>query len=278
MAAVCSRERDIGAWFERLYRLDGPPTLRNLAWFYHGLLGALYFQHFVLVGMLLFVVPLLIWCARTVRGAETVERDNDMLLQFLPQVTVPVMATFLLAYFGTANLFADRVLIFAVMPYCLLIATALSRIQVRTPRMLLSGALLVWTASATVTAVDRVENSGTRWKGVANCVAESGGSSVPVRAVERFVAAPYAIYLQMSGAPTRDVGVVHSFRDPLPDRFWAAYRVLRASPRYSNELTSDLDASGYVRVKRCVAEDDRNDFHVYFDLEDRTAIASKGRL
>jgi hypothetical protein len=249
------------------------PTLRDLARFYHALLGVPGAGRLMPVGSLLFALPLLFWCIKAAkRPGEMPAGGNRILVHLLPYVTVPVLATFLLSRFGSIHMFSDWVLIFAVVPYCLLIGAAVARIPMRPLKVGASCALFVWAACGVFAAAAATPNLDVRWDLIAGCVADPSGPPLPVRAVDLPIARTYGAYLRTSGQSADRVALVPSFRSAMPDRFWAGYLAYKDRPAYNAGLASDLQAGGYATVRRCTAFGGvGNSFRVVFDLESRDA-------
>jgi hypothetical protein len=256
------------------------PTLGDLVWFYHALIGvpSRAMAHLVPVGFALFALPLLVWCVMAFRRPREMPAGGDRLLvHLLPYVTVPVLATFLLCQVGSVSLFADRVLIFVVLPYCLLIAAAVTRIPVRPLRVGLSCALFVWTGCAAFAAAAKTPRSDTQWDVLTACLADPSGSPLPVRGVDPFMTWYYGEYLRASGRPADYVAAVQSFRTAMPERFWAEYYIFPAWPGYSAGLASDLRAGGYATVRRCSVPDSGGGSPLtVFDLESRDTATRAG--
>ncbi len=253
----------------------GRPSLGDLPWSYHALIGAPEVPHLVLVGFVLFFLPLAIWCVQAVRRpAKLLTGDQRILVLFLPQVTIPVFGTFVLSWFGPTNLFAPRVLMFTIVPYCLLIGCALVRIPIRPLKIALCCALVAWTGSAIYASTRRMAHSDPRWDVIADCVASTSEAATPARSVEIFTPGPYNLYLRLSGRTVAPVVQVPAFDPSLPDRFWAAFRDFHNQPGYAAKLESDLRSLGYIPGKRCISSD-RDTFSVVFELESRTAPAGR---
>jgi hypothetical protein len=247
------------------------PGLRDFARFYHNLLGVPSPLHLAILGSALFALPLLLWCATAVRRhGKTPEGDNRILIQLLPYVTVPVVVTFLLSRFGSIHMFSDWVLIFAVVPYCLSIGAAIARIPIRSLKTGLSCALFVWAGCGAYAAAAITPTLDVRWDLIDACVAESNGSSLPVRAVELPVARTYGDYLRTFGQSADRVAKVPSFSASMPDRFWAAHLADSNKSAFEAGLASDLRAGGYVTERQCTGFGGLgNTFHVVFELESR---------
>lgn len=251
-------------WMER-------PSLASLAWFYHNLIGAPDFPHFVPIGFVLFGLPLCAWCIRAVVAKPgDLPGKQRLLVHLLPQVTLPVLGTFALSLFGPLHVFAARVLIFVIIPYCLLIAAGVAEIPWRIPRGLIIAALAAWTICAIFQSASAMANFDVRWDTIAGCVANSSSAALPVLTPERFIKLPYTMYLQMSGKPANQVAEIPGFSASLPTRFWAGYRDFRDRPDYARELARDLQAAGYKPVSSCsIPGGTRDSFRVIFDLEAR---------
>ena len=256
------------------------PGFYQVPWLYHCLLGgpgiaALYrsllpgslWRHLMPVGLLLVFPPLALWCGRVVRHREWPQADESThaLLQFGAYASIPVAGTWCLSLAGPVSLFGARLLIFAVVPYCLLVARAVWLLRRRWLRTVFSGALMAWCVSAAVAQAWRPDRS-VRWDELAACVAaDPAGAALPVVAAESFVRIPYRLLLQLSGQPSESVALVPAFRGKLPQRFWALYRDLNDRPEYAHELAALLSAQGYAVERRCAAR--AGGYAVIFDLE-----------
>jgi hypothetical protein len=250
------------------------PTLANLAWFYNALIGAPDLPHALPLAIVLFVVPLAVWCARgAMAPRELPAGNNRILVHLLPVAVLPAAGTFLLSRLGSLHLFADRVLIFAIVPYCFLIAVAVTKIRPRFLKAGVSCALFAWAVLGTFAAASKMNTSDTRWDAIAACVAGSEDSPAPVHATEWFISTPYQMYLRMKGLPADHVTLGETFL-PAPDRFWAAYRIFRTRPAYSQKVREDLLNAGYTPVKRCITGGDGAFYRVVFDLEVRATPPS----
>ena len=247
------------------------PTFKDLAWYYHHLIGGLNIRHAVEVGFLLFLLPLLLWSATSiVQWHRASDARRRALIHLLPYATLPVIGTFFLSHVAKTPLFAERVLIFTVVPFCLALSIALVSIPYRALRVSLYGALLAWTASAGVMAISSLSNNGVRWDILAQCVGRDRGASIPVYAKEDWLALPYVMSQRMAGKDP-DVRIVERFDSGSPREFWAAYRVFSEKPQYTAGIESELRTADYKSIRTCEVGDGNTDRHVIFDLESREA-------
>jgi uncharacterized membrane protein len=247
------------------------PRISDLVWFWHTFTGGPEIRHAASIGLLLFGWPVALWAIRGVypwRGTDNPQIRK--VLHLLPYVAIPLIGTFALSHLTRTPLFAERVLIFAVAPCCLMAALGVTSVPFHQLRTGLWCAFFVWTASSIALTASKQAETGVRWDLMAACVSEADPSSLPVRALDTWITRPYAVYLQMSDKAVNDIAAVSRFDSRLPDRFWAAYRVLRTNPDYSTRLQADLHAAGYETVRTCALGQNTDFLHVRFDLQSRT--------
>lgn len=247
------------------------PTFKDVAWYYNGLIGGLNIRHATQVGLLLFLVPLFLWSAISiVRWHKAPDARRRAFIHLLPYATLPVIGTFFLSHVAKTPLFAERVLIFAVVPFCLALGIALVSIPYRELRVSLYTVLIAWTASGGAITISDLSKDGVRWDILAQCIDRDPGASAPVRAREDWLALPFAISQRIAGK-ARDIQAVKHFDSDQPDEFWAAYRVFPETPEYKAGIVSELRSADYKTIRSCEVGDGTIDRYVIFDLESRQA-------
>lgn len=160
------------------------PTSKDVAWFYENLDGSLPIRHSGPVGLLLFLAPVVLALARTSL------RQRRLLLALALFSFSPVVVAFLISHLYPQSLFGSRYFIAAVVPYHLLIASALLCLPSPALRATLTALVLswsLWSGSAYITMPDRK----VPWDVLAQWIKTD---SVPIYTYERHEQRPLAFY------------------------------------------------------------------------------------
>ena len=113
------------------FRAISVPTGNGVAWFYQMLNGSFPIRHFVLLGLLLFLTPVVVAMAH-----ESTRREQLLILGFF--AFFPTAVAFTASHVLPYSVFEQRYLITAVVPYLLLVATSIFSI----PALVLRRALV----------------------------------------------------------------------------------------------------------------------------------------
>ena len=120
--------------------------LLNLYVTFNGPLGDRYIK---LLGLGLFGMPLLIWAAQLIRAGIRERQDEWLVFSWLALLAfLPVIALFLLSPWVEQAVWLDRYFIFVAIPYMMLVATAVYRLQPRWLRSTWVGAIVIWSLLA----------------------------------------------------------------------------------------------------------------------------------
>jgi hypothetical protein len=224
---------------------------------------------FTPIGLVLFWVPLAVWCVRAAgRRDGGSDGGNRALFLLLPYITLPAIGTYLLSGVANTHLFVDYPFIFAVAPSCLLTAAAAARLHTRPLRIAVLSALGVWSVCASYRAEALLTNAEPRWESLASCAMDERGPPAPAESWNDTV--PYAAYLELSGRRAGHVPLFERLSPTMPDRFWLTYRILRDSPAEAEQRAAEVRSAGFETIRKCGQyEIDARPFHVVFELESR---------
>jgi hypothetical protein len=126
---VVQEARAVGGLAQNLDWIPRPRVIDVLR-FYAALNGPLGSRHVMLVGLVLFGLPLLDWAWRRARAGFKAQSDETIALSWLALMAfVPVLSLFLISQRSAQALWIDRYFVFAAIPYMMLVATAGYRLE-----------------------------------------------------------------------------------------------------------------------------------------------------
>jgi len=201
------------------------PGVDDLVYFYATLSGTFPVKHSTRVGLSLFLVPVLLglWRSHRPGGSATTARLLWLLTLF---AVVPPVLTFGASLVLPQSVWAERQLIIAVVPFLLLVATAVSGLRPVGLRVGVTGLMLTWAGAAGALAFE--DMSKPPWDQlVAEVIgAEPAGSqSIRVFALEGFVFHPIDFHLEQARQPRFQAVRVAQLDEVSGGHFWFAYRI-----------------------------------------------------
>jgi 4-amino-4-deoxy-L-arabinose transferase-like glycosyltransferase len=183
------------------FRAISVPAGNGVAWFYQTLNGSLPVRHAVLLGLLLFLAPVVIALAR-----QSARREQLLILGFF--AFFPTAVAFTASHLLPYSVFGQRYLITAVVPYLLLVATSIFSISALSLRRALAVIFIAWSIGAGILFV-RQPDRKVRWDLLAQEIRRQG---VPVYTYEQHEHRPIQFYGVNSTMLTsqEEVSAVHN--------------------------------------------------------------------
>jgi hypothetical protein len=214
------------------------PTAGDLVRFYAKLTGGFPVAGTTAIGMMLFLVPVVVWALRGLRFApanpEAMRARNASILLTLVALVPPVL-TFAASHALPQSVWAERQLTFVAAPFLMLVAAAV----VRLPRFV-PAACVAWAVAAgfvTVTAAP----PKIAWDRLAAemATAETGDGPVTIYAADAHVAWCLQFYLNEANETRFRILTA---AEPAGEQFWVAWR----EPQMTGETpVGRLVAHGY---------------------------------
>jgi hypothetical protein len=121
------------------------PDIADVLNFYSSINGPLGNRLLKSLGLLLFGLPLLLWCLKTVRSDFRSQRDEISAVSWLAILSfLPVIAIFLVSQRLPQAVWIDRYFIFIAVPYLILVAAAAYRLEPTWLRATSIALILLW--------------------------------------------------------------------------------------------------------------------------------------
>ena len=148
------------------FRAISVPAGNGVAWFYQMLNGSFPIRHAVLLGLLLFLTPVVVAMAH-----ESTRREQLLILGFF--AFFPTATAFTASHVLPYSVFEQRYLITAVVPYLLLVATSIFSIPALVLRRALVVIIIAWSMGAGILFVRRPDRK-VRWDLLAQEIQSQG--------------------------------------------------------------------------------------------------------
>jgi hypothetical protein len=222
------------------------PSFGDLAFFFATLNGPFAVRGTTLIGVVLFLAPLLIGLGLVLFGKAERRPGTFPTLLFLSLFAfVPVVLTFLASHVLSQSVWAERSLVIVVAPYALLVAVAIRRLPWAWARTAWLLAVLAWAGTAGV--IGLIQYQKIPWDRLASKLSQTESAAGPVRvyASEPFVVEPLRFFFESAGESRFEVVLDRTMSDVKEDHCWIAYRDSEWKQERSAEQI--LDEKGYRR-------------------------------
>jgi len=125
------------------------PTIVEVLNFYSTLNGPFGSRLVKLLGLILFGLPTALWLWKVIRSDLTSERTEVISFSWLALMSfVPVTVIYLISQRTEQAIWIDRYFIFIALPYLLLVAVAVNRLEPKVLRYLWTGLIVLWSLYA----------------------------------------------------------------------------------------------------------------------------------
>lgn len=142
VARVAADAPPVADWLPR-------PGVRGLAYLYQNLHGKQPWPGALGTGMLLFVLPVAVYCWQVVRSWAVIAESEKLVFRYVVLFAFfPVAVLFLASEVLPRSFFIDRYLIFVAVPYLLAVAIGIHRIRPVRVRRAYIAAVVAWSMSA----------------------------------------------------------------------------------------------------------------------------------
>jgi len=215
------------------------PDAVSLAGFFGNLHGAYQFRGQIVLGLLLFSLPIFAWAWDGLRrDSRKTNRRNPILWWLVMLSFLPVLISFAASQMGRQSVWNRRYLIIVAVPYLLLVAIAVVRLR---PQWLRNIALVLVTGWATLAGFqDRQFVMRQRWRSVEPVVkqmvqAESGKGEVVIYVFERGLFRMVRLYVKLADPQGVQVKLVDGLEGITDQHFWIATREFANTTPQSRE-------------------------------------------
>ncbi len=203
------------------------PSWHDIVWFFGSLNGTFEIPRSTTAGLLLFGIPVLLFCYRTKWSLRTQGFGQAaFFVSMFALAFVPVIATYLVSNLLTQSVWAERQLVIVALPYFILVVVAACQLKKSWSRVVFASAMLIWALSSCL-AMKTGPAQKISWDSLVESIHRSEKDSANptiVYTMEGFVATPLDFYANDGGVKWLDARISPSLERFEGEHFWVAIR------------------------------------------------------